>query len=253
MKTNTFWQILGVLLLALGLGTLASADSIGSSLVPRPSTDGSAGQVYIYAGGFFASGVTVTQDFSWVNSQGYGTGYLTPILFNENSTGVFTVLGVGQGVTVPAASTSPQSIPFVLQYGSDVTGSDTTFGFIEGLVNGSGDITAVSSGDVDLDYNAASDPGDGAGGAGTTNDWVFTPSDFPAGSLPAGLTFSLPGYSGNVALECNCGTYNVERTYSAQMDVPEAGPTSTPEPGTMLLLGSGLMGVARLVRRKRSA
>jgi hypothetical protein len=89
-------------------------------------------------------------------------------------------------------------------------------------------------------------------GGTSTNEWVFTPSNFVGSSLALGTTF---GPGGNYNLECNCGTYNVTRTYSATLSYTgesSSSPTATPEPGTALLLLPGLMGLAVVVRRKRA-
>src|SRR5437879_1674735 len=145
----------------------------GSTAVSRANIDVAVGQVYIYDGGFFDTGRRVTT-FSLLDDLSSGNRLLTPILFEQTSTGVYTVRGVGASETVPSPNIV-QTFDFGLAFGTNVTtNTNFTFGFITATVNTSGVQTSSTAGAVDMNFTV--DPGTGVGGAGTTNDWVFTPS-----------------------------------------------------------------------------
>ncbi len=230
----------------LALAMPASAQVEGSSLTQRDYSDGSSGQVYIYSGGTFASGVTVNT-FSYVNTQG-SEGDLTPILFQETSPGEYVIRGVGESLS-PIVSSSVQSAAFVLQYGTATTGADYTFGFINSDVNGSGVQTSTSAGTVD--FNEPYVGGNGAGGVGTDNQWVFTPSSFNTDdNIALGASF---GVGGEYCLNNNDDFWDLNRTYSAELSgtgvrAPDAGATAL-----LLLLSSGCMGIASRALRQRTA
>jgi hypothetical protein len=245
MKSITIYSLLGLTLLA-GVTSASAQDVAGSSTIQRDYRDSSPGQVYIYAGGDFASGVTVNT-LSWYNDNAgnYSVpGVLTPILFQETAPGTFVVRGVGDTIS-SIVSPSVQSAPFVLDYGTATTGSDYTFGFINSAVNGSGVQTAITLGVTD--WNDPYVGGNGAGGAGTDNEWAFTPSSFlESDSLALGETFTVGGG----------GDYNLYsgdyRTYSAELSGTSSAPDAS---GTalLLLLSSGCIGIATRVFRRRVA
>ncbi len=233
------------LVLALALAAPLWADTIeGSATIHRTFTDSSSGQVYLYAGGSFDAGDRLTT-FTWLNDNGH-VGYMTPILFEQTSPGVYTVRGVGENVS-PVVSGSVQSAAFTLAYGTDVTtNGNFTFGWINAQVDSSGNQAANSAGTVD--WNEFADGLPGVGGPGTTDTWFFTPTDSGI-NVALGTTFYTPGNSGNFNLNNPAfGGFNSDRTYSATMSVVD-----TPEPGTMLMLGSGLTTLAGVVRRRRKA
>jgi hypothetical protein len=143
----------------------------GSAQIARPSVDTASGQVYIYDGGFFNNNETVTQ-FTWSGSHLSGTTYLTPILFEETSTGVFVVRGVGTGQTITTAGAFTFAFGLTQGIGTTNTGN-FVFGFINGLVNSAGGQTNSSTGNVDF----STPPTAGAGiDPSSTNDWMFTPT-----------------------------------------------------------------------------
>jgi hypothetical protein len=244
MKSITIYSLLGLTLLA-GATSASAQDVAGSSLIPRNYTDGSPGQVYIYTGGSFASGTTVST-FSFVNSQG-SEGDLTPILFQETSPGEYVIRGVGSSIS-PTVSSSVQSDAFGLQYGTATTGADYTFGFINSDVNGSGVQTSTSSGTVDFGVPVSG--GNGAGGAGTDNNWEFTPSSFSTDdNVVLGASF---GVGGTYGLNDDEDFFDDNRTYSAQLSGTASAPDAS---GTalLLLLSSGCMGLATRMLRQRLA
>ncbi|HEY4042659.1 MAG TPA: hypothetical protein VGM32_12550, partial [Rhodopila sp.] len=169
----------------------------GSSVGPRNFEDTAAGQVFIYDGGPFSSGVNVNApannfsfDFSHENDTGNdATGVITPIFLEQTSAGNFEVVGIGTGHTVSVGSS--YSFDFGLTSGTSVATNGTyTFGFINALVGADGAATTISTGTVDWDDPA--DGGQGVGGAGTSNDWVFTPTDNVT-TVALGTIFSTTG------------------------------------------------------------
>ena len=219
----------------------ASASSItdqGSTAVSRTNADTTGGQVYIYDGGFFANGETVTT-FNWFGPVfGAGNKNLTPILLTETN-GVFTVVAIGSTESFGSGA-GAQSAGFGLQAGTDVvSGANWTFGFVEAAADSSGTLSSTTAGGVP--FNSPIDGGQGTGGVGTTNDWVFTPS---VGGLNVGLgtTFFIPGGNGTGNFTLNTaglGGFNVNRTYSANADGSLSG---VAEPGTFsLITGAGLV------------
>ena len=171
--------------------------SFGSSLNQRFSTDGATGQMYIYNGAALPVGVNISNYlFRFHANQG---GYVTPVLFHQNSSGRFVVKAVGQGHSISSAGV--QSVPFNVQYGNAVTGTNYTIGFINALVNGSGSQTASSTGVIG--WNNVE------GGNGSTNSWLFTPT---VGGLTVGVNDSY-GSGGQFVL------HGSERTYSANLNL----------------------------------
>jgi hypothetical protein len=215
----------------------------GSSLVSRPYVDTSSGQVYIYAGGFFQPGTQVGV-FSLFTGDFVGQREVTPILFELTSPGVYTVRGVGTGDLV-SASALTQSFAFGLQYGTATAATGNyTFGFINAFVNTIGVQTSSSAGVVA--FNTPVVGGTGVAGAGTTNDWVFTPT-LSNISIPLGTTFGLPGQVASWTLNNPAlSVWDVNRTYSAVVDAPEPGSF------TLACVGAMLIGAAFVTRRYRS-
>jgi hypothetical protein len=92
---------------------------------------------------------------------------------------------------------------------------------------------------------------------GLNNNDVYTAApylDLAGVSYSVGSTdYNLYDYSGSVVLDCNSVTDPTCHTadgVSVQFTLTPATTTSTPEPGTLILLGSGLLGLFGISRRK---
>jgi hypothetical protein len=227
------------------------ADSIGTGTInpPDPLLDVSAGQVSIYNGGFIPVGDTAT-NFNWFGPTFSGSRELTPLIFTESG-GVFTVVGIGAQEIDVSYTGSPESFAFGLQAGTATASAagTYTFGFVEGLADSTGSVSSASTGSIGHDNSV--DAGLGAGGAGTTNDWVFTPT---VGGISVGIgeTFVIPGSNATGDIPLNnpgLGGNNLDRTYSANITASSSG---VAEPGTFsLITGAGLV-LAGLFRYRYS-
>jgi hypothetical protein len=233
-------------LFALSLSVSWAGLTEGSAQINRNNLDVASGQVYIYDGGFFNNLETVTT-FSWLGDMFAGSRFMTPILFQETSTGVYTVVGIGTGRTV-TSSGGIQSFSFGLVSGTATTGASGqfVFGYVNALLNSNGTEGSSSAGTVDM--NIPLSGGTGVEGGTTTNDWVFTTIGTPV-TVSVGTTFATPPNSGNFALNSGTGSAQ-DRTYSAQLTGTVSG---VPEPGTFTLFtsGAGLL-LAGLLRFRRT-
>jgi hypothetical protein len=235
--------------LSLTLGWATPITNQGSTATSRNTLDVSTGLVVIYNGGFFPSGETINQ-FSWFGPTFSGSLDLTPLIFTDTN-GIFTVVGIGTPQTVNFTG-SPQTFDFGVIAGTDVTsGSNFTFGFVTGLALPGGTLSGTSKGSVGVDLTV--DGGTGVGGAGTTNDWVFTPGTAGV-TVGLGTTFEIPGSNGTVGStnfllnNPSKGGFLVDRTYSANADQA----SGVAEPGTFsLITGAGLV-LAGLFRYRSS-
>lgn len=180
----------------------------GSTSASRAQTDEAHGLLVIYVGGSLPAGTNLVAMRYLFNltTAGNTTRYLTPLLFEFKSVEaatVYTVVGIGKGIEV-SLSSSPQVIPFEVVEGTKVsTGANFAFGFMMAILNSSGVPTLAGQGVVDFD--TPSDTGEAVGGAGTTNDWVFGPSE---PTVAVGTTFGLANADYALGLPY--------RTYSAQ-------------------------------------
>jgi hypothetical protein len=185
----------------------------GSSLTHRSIVDGDSGQVYIYIGGAFPAGTSLSTFkylFDHVGPEGNTSGYITPLLFAREfheTYVLFTVVGIGRGFTVDLNS-APGTILFDIAKGIKVpTNAEFTFGYINAFVNASGDQLVMSPGTVDMDETL--DGGEGVGGAGTTNAWAVTAQGPPFPTVGLGTTFGSAGSGANFTF------FSSSRTYSA--------------------------------------
>ena len=95
---------------------------------------------------------------------------------------------------------------------------------------------------------------------GLNNNDVYTAApylDLPGIAYSVGSTdYNLYDYSGSVVLDCNSVTSGSSTTcptgsgVTVQFTLTPVTTTSTPEPGTLILLGSGLLGLFGISRRK---
>jgi len=134
---------------------------------------------------------------------------MTPLLF-ERVPGpfytIYVVRAIGQGSSV-AISSSPQTIPFSIVEGNPgTTNFEYTFGYVNAMVNASGQEVTMSSGTVDMDYPA--DSGPGVGGPKTLDTWVATGE--------AGITVALGTTFSDSGADFGWVNYYPIRTYSAQ-------------------------------------
>jgi hypothetical protein len=179
----------------------------GSTTTHRSFVDSAQGQVYIYGGGKIPSGThLIGFRFRFdETSAGNISGYITPLLLEETSAGIYTVIGIGAGYEVQQYR-DPQTIPFTINQGVSVpTNTRCTFGYVNALVDANGVPTLISPGTVDWDPSI--DPGQGIGGPATSNAWGAT--DVPSLVVTLGTTFGGPTAA---------YPFVQLRTYSAFMD-----------------------------------
>lgn len=224
--------LLFTLVSALSL-TQVWATTIGSPTILQADQDTATGVVAIYTGNaFFNTGDTIA-NFSWIGKTFSGSEELTPLLFQSNGEGQYTVVGIGTAITVSGATNNTiQSDPFRLVAGSSTVGADTTFGFVAGTVDPDGGSVSGSAGSVSFFNGNLSSPTVGSG----INDWEFTPSTDTAFTITLGSTF---GGNGTPLNNADLGGFNIDRTYSAQATSNASG---VAEPGTFsLITGAGLV------------
>jgi hypothetical protein len=209
----------GLLLTTFGSSALAGDDTTsstpvaeGSTPTPRSVTDQQVAELVIYVGGSLPvrTHLVGLQYLFSLTTFGNTSGYITPLLFEYHSVEaatVYTVVGIGKGFDVSLEST-PQTIPFDVIEGTKVpTNGNFTFGFITAIMNSSGSLGLTSQGVVDFDGTYA-DGGQGVGGTGTTNDWIWTIWTTPPPAIALGTTFGLANADYALGLPY--------RTYSAQ-------------------------------------
>jgi hypothetical protein len=253
LRVAVRFAVLFTLVFALSLtqGWATPITNQGSSTIARTNLDIASGEVFIYNGGLFPSGETV-DTFNWFGSLFTGANRsFTPLLFSVTG-GVFTVAGIGNPQTIEnGTSAGVNSVGFGLIAGTDVTGGNWTFGFVEGVASSSGSLSGASAGIIE--HNNTVDGGTGVGGVGpplTTNDWVFTPGGTNITTVAVNTTFGASGSNATFTLNNpgSGGTF-VDRTYSANADQTLSG---VAEPGTFsLITGAGLV-LAGLFRYRYS-
>ena len=183
----------------------------GSAVTALPQTDGYYASVYIYAGGSFPvlTNPTALQFLFGFSGSGDTSAYITPLLFEAETFGEYTVYivrGIGQGFEV-SLSPLPQTLPFNMINGVKLTSNGNfTFGFINALVDTNGTPIVTSQGAVE--YTVPANGGHGEGGARTTNDWFASETQNTA--VPVGTTFGLYGSGAADIL------FSEARTYAAR-------------------------------------
>src|SRR5690349_21938824 len=118
MHSTVFLKRLMLMATAFGFVTaVGHAGTLeGSAVIPRADLDTAFGQVFIYDGGTFDTNEKVTT-VTFLGIPGYprfafsDARFITPVLFEQTTPGVFVVRGVGAGQTVTSSGLS-QSFSF---------------------------------------------------------------------------------------------------------------------------------------------
>jgi len=193
------------------IGTAVTVVGEGSTTTPRSVTDTAYGELNIYVGGSLPVGANIVSlRFLFDRTTaGNMTGYITPLLFEFNPVEaftVYTVVGIGQGFKVNL-NAAAQSVPVHIIEGIKVPpAGNFTFGFVNSILNLSGIPLLTSEGVVDFD-GTYPDGGQGVGGAGTTNDWLWTAESTPP-IVALGKTFALSGGTADYTLGLPYRTYS---------------------------------------------
>lgn len=189
---------------------------------------GMLGFVAVLATGAWADEVKVTMDFTVTGASICGSGGTSPCV--DTLVGSF-LWNNTTGKMVPGSASVMITGP--LDYGMlAVTGP-------------------VSVGSVSAIEETFTDPGGDYASFATFFSSNLTPGTYSYDTMP-GVAGTVTGVGGKcVSTTDNCLTYFPKgSTFGGMVVVTEVTTTTTPEPGTLGLLGTGVVGIAGLFRRK---
>jgi hypothetical protein len=243
MKAIRNVTLLSLSLIALTLFAVAPAAYADPQIIQTVTLpnhgDNLAGELFVPVLAQFnnTSGPYTGDTLQWVEIIFTGSGHTTLTALNTDLNNASTGVGVNSTTTVTLNSTivALNSILVSNNFKDAMSASVSGLTVAPNSTYNSGDLTMVSGGGKTMTFNSGLGTFIGTGDLGfELNSNTFVSSGGTGGSLTAGQTGNGSG-----------GT--VEVIYDYTLYQP---PTGTPEPGTLTLFGTGLIGLAGMLRRK---